>query len=178
MSAQKGRAVDAQGQPVPWITYAAAALLEERVRADWRVFEYGAGGSTAWWAARVREVVAVEHEAEWHHEVTATAAANTTVHLRALTSADYASIISAEGHFDVVVIDGRRRAECAEYAVGALTDRGVILWDNSERPEYAEAMERVSQAGFRRLDLHGLGPVNAYAWCTSFFYRDGNCLGL
>ena len=35
--------------------------------------------------------------------------------------------------FDVVVIDGFRRNACSEVAARCLTDRGVIVWDNTDR---------------------------------------------
>ena len=80
--------------------------------------------------------------------------------------------------FDCVVIDGRDRVNCARHALGALTAGGVIVWDNSDRDCYQEGFDFLRDHGFRRIDFWGLGPINAYPWCTSIFYRDGNCLGL
>ena len=49
----------------PWITFSAKRFLEENINPTMRVFEYGAGGSTLFFAARVREVVSVEHNPDW-----------------------------------------------------------------------------------------------------------------
>jgi len=49
----------------PWITYPAARFLEGLLSRDTRVFEYGAGGSTLFFAKRVGELVTVEHDRLW-----------------------------------------------------------------------------------------------------------------
>ncbi len=55
----------------PWITYGAIRFVEELLRPEMRVFEYGAGGSTLFFAARVREGVSVEHDPAWAQAVRA-----------------------------------------------------------------------------------------------------------
>lgn len=52
-------------QRLPWLTFPAIDFLERAARPTHRVFEYGGGGSTLFWADRVAEVVTVEHSAEW-----------------------------------------------------------------------------------------------------------------
>ena len=53
--------VDANGGPLPWITYPAQTMLEQIVRDTFRVFEFGCGNSSLWWAARAKEVVSIDH---------------------------------------------------------------------------------------------------------------------
>jgi len=57
--------VDSDGEPLPWWTYPAIEFVEQAVRAEDRVFEYGAGNSTMWWASRVTQVIAVDHDQKW-----------------------------------------------------------------------------------------------------------------
>jgi hypothetical protein len=71
-------AEDASG-PVPWITYPALRMLDRVVRPHFKVFEYGAGNSSLWWAARVAQVVSVEHDPVWAGIVGARAPSNLTV---------------------------------------------------------------------------------------------------
>jgi hypothetical protein len=47
------------------VTYPFLRFLEQTVRPEWRVFEYGCGSSTSWWSRRVAKVVAVEHDPMW-----------------------------------------------------------------------------------------------------------------
>ena len=68
-SFRERRPVDAAGNPLPWVSYPAIHLLNERLRPDQTVFEYGAGYSTLYFAARCGAVTAVEHDREWFDEV-------------------------------------------------------------------------------------------------------------
>jgi hypothetical protein len=68
-SCDEGRPVDADGNPLPWITYGAQSMLAQLANPGFRVFEYGAGWSSLWWAARVKEVVTVDHHEDWVRQV-------------------------------------------------------------------------------------------------------------
>ncbi len=61
---------------VPYITYPALRQLRTLVRPDFRVFEYGCGASSLWWAQHVAEVISVEHDPGWAERVAAHAPAN------------------------------------------------------------------------------------------------------
>ena len=178
-----GEAVDAGGSPIPWITYPALDFLVERVSADWAVFEYGTGNSTLWWGARVARLVSCEHDKEWYaaFQGKVTHAANITYILRRAKGGSTAygeEIGNYPGQFDVLVIDGRDRVNCARHGLAALRPGGVVIWDNSDRQEYLEGYRLLAAAGFRRLDFWGPGPLATRRWCTSIFYREGNCLGI
>jgi hypothetical protein len=83
----------------------------------------------------------------------------------------YASAIAAfaPGHFDVVVIDGMARNLCTWMAVEYAQPKQFIVFDNSDRREYAPAYEILRSHGYRRVDFWGIGPINPYEWCTSIF---------
>jgi hypothetical protein len=80
--------------------------------------------------------------------------------------------------FDIIVIDGRDRVNCAKNSLGALKEDGVIIWDNSERSKYAEGYAFLKDNGFKRIEFTGIGPVNSFAWSTTVFYRNKNCLAI
>jgi len=69
---------------VPWITYPAFRQLQRTVRPDAKVFEFGCGGSSLWWASRAAEVTSVEHDAAWAARVAETAPANLKVITRVM----------------------------------------------------------------------------------------------
>jgi len=50
---------------IPWITFSAIRFLEKILNREMIVFEYGIGGSTIFFAQRVRKVVSIEHDDEW-----------------------------------------------------------------------------------------------------------------
>lgn len=73
--------------------------------------------------------------------------------------------------FDVVVVDGMARVLSTWAAIRHFRRGGFIVFDNSDRDFYAPAFALLDEAGYRRIDFNGLGPINPYAWGTSVFYR-------
>jgi hypothetical protein len=110
------------------------------------VAEWGCGRSTLWLASRAAKLVSVEHDPAWHRivsgELAKRGAKHATVALADMASAEYPTGILSTGvsAFDLILIDGRRRADCATVARAAIKTGGYILVDNSNRPEYAEFM--------------------------------------
>lgn len=64
----------------PWITFAAAAFLESRLTRSSRIFEWGSGGSSLFFARRAEQVISVEHDGAWFERV------RETMHERGLTN--------------------------------------------------------------------------------------------
>jgi precorrin-6B methylase 2 len=171
--------IGARGEPLPWLTYPSLRFIESKLGPEMEVFEFGSGASTLWWAPRVRRVVSCEDDREWLERTRALAPAN--VHLIHATSEGQAyssAILPYTQQFDVVVIDGSDRVECARSCIGALKPGGVIVWDNTDREQYLPGFEFLREQGFRRVDFVGMTPINLFESSTSIFYRDRNCLGL
>jgi hypothetical protein len=173
--------VTANGEPLPWYTYASIEFISDRVRPDMRVFEYGSGQSTRWWAGQVARVDAVEDDPGWMANVSASLPPNVDLRFARPADGEYArSVLERGARFDIVVIDGSDRNRCAEVCLEALADDGVVIWDNTEEPNvFGPGLETLRAAGFRRIDFHGLGPLNMDSWCTSVLYRpELNCFGI
>jgi hypothetical protein len=172
--------LDATGQPLPWYPYPAIKFLEGRLHSSMRVFEFGSGNSTLWWSARVGSVVSCEHDRQWYEHMRTRLPHNVTYEFADRAPAgnyeDRAARFSNE--FDIILIDGRDRVQCAMKSVASLKRDGVIVWDNSDRVEYLEGYNFLLDSGFKRLDFWGIGPINSYESCNSIFYRTHNCFGI
>jgi hypothetical protein len=179
-SYRAGMPINANGLPIPWMTYAAIYFLGNRIHPEMEVFEYSCGNSTLWWSTRVKNIISCEHDREWFERMKSAAPSNASLHHIELEyGGAYSQKISEyRNKFDVIVIDGRDRVNCAKNCLSALKENGVVVWDNSDRDEYCEGYNYLKANGFRRLDFSGMGPVNLDDWCTSIFYRSNNCLGL
>jgi hypothetical protein len=57
---------------LPWINFLALDTLKKHLRPDFKVFEFGGGGSTLFFCKNVAEVVTVEDHAEWFKTLTET----------------------------------------------------------------------------------------------------------
>ena len=179
-SARQGEPVARDGGPLPWMTYPALRFLEARLSKSMEVFEFGSGNSTLWWAERVGRVTSCEHDAQWFERTRARLPANASVsHYPLEADGDYCRAAeTTQKEFDIVVIDGRDRVNCARHSLSVLGPESVIVWDNSDRPEFREGLDLLRPHGFRNRDLEGLRPVNPYVWMTSILYRDENCLSI
>ncbi|MEM1436529.1 MAG: hypothetical protein AAGG11_20940 [Pseudomonadota bacterium] len=180
-SYRENRPVDGDGQPLPWFNYGLIHLLDERLRPAHRVFEYGSGYSTLYFAARVANVTSVEHDSGWLNILRASLPANaeliecaagTRYHAAAETSA-----VSASG-FDIVLVDGLDRELCLPHAARALSPGGVIILDDSHRSAYAAAVQELSDLGFRQLRWFGPKPNALIEAQSLLLYRSDNVLGL
>ncbi len=181
------------GDRVPWITFRAMDWLDAYLKPEMTVFEYGAGGSTLWFANRVARVVSVEHDAGFFDVVRSMlqeqGLANCSLELHEqapcnersrpfasfqpkYTGMCFESYVKAidrfpDGHFDLVLVDGRARLACVERAARKVKAGGALVLDNTDRPAYARAYEIMSKAKCK--DFAGLTPWNMEASRTTVF---------
>ena len=172
--------VDGEGKPTPWIAYPATEFIKNRVKSDMSVFEYGCGGSTLWWASRVKEVTACEHDEEWFKKTKNMLPTNVVLHHVPLEyGGEYAGkVAETPEKFDIVFIDGRDRVNCAINAVKGLKPDGIIIFDDSNRAEYAAGYDFLFQNGFRKIEFVGMYPLGIIKTETAIFYRKENVFNI
>jgi hypothetical protein len=175
-----GRPVDRLGGELPWMNYAVVRLLQDRLSSDLDLFEYGSGSSTAYFAKLVRRVTSVEHDQSWVERVRPMLPANAELVFTPVdVDGGYCRAVHATGRrHDVIVVDGRDRVNCLRQSASAVSERGVILLDDSHRESYGDGVAFLHERGFRSLRVEGLKPTGTDVDCTTVFYRDGNCLNL
>ncbi|VUD52254.1 hypothetical protein TDB9533_01593 [Thalassocella blandensis] len=179
-SLHKGKPMDHAGNLIPWLNFGFVNFLNDRLQKDLTLFEFGSGFSTHYYAARVLQVTSVEHEKCWYDHVNKDMPANVTLLYRALDkNGDYCqSIHHVKQSYDLVMVDGRDRVNCLKQSVNALTPRGVVLLDDSQRDKYQEGITFMQQQGFRILHFEGMKPKGTGMSRTTVFYRKENCLGI
>jgi len=179
-SLQKKRPIDGSGNPIPWMNFSVVGFLAERLTNDLKVFEYGSGHSTYFFAKKVKQVTSVECDVKWFRTVKAQAPENVRqIFKEKDNDGDYCRVIGTMGDtFDVVVIDGLDRVNCVKQAIPALSSRGVVLLDDAQRDQYDEGIVFAKEKGFRVLVFEGLKANGSKINKTAVFYRDGNCLGI
>ena len=120
----------------PWFTYNMVERINEIIRPDWKVIEFGSGRSTLWYAGRVESVHSIEHDREWFEflsaEIENKGIRNVRLDLR--EEADYSSVGDyPDYYFDFAVIDGIKRSVCARNVVMKVKEGGYLYLDNSDR---------------------------------------------
>ncbi|MBB5030458.1 O-methyltransferase [Prosthecobacter vanneervenii] len=168
-SMRTGIPLDGHGQPAPWITFPALDYLSRLDFSQAHVLEYGGGQSSLWWAARAKTVTTVEGRKEWAERIRRNAPGNLSL-IGPVEGLDYVeSPLKGGLMFEVIVIDGFLRLECARAALPFLVEHGLLILDNSDWN--APACRWLREQGMMQIDFHGFGPVNDYTWCTSVFTR-------
>lgn len=172
--------VDKKGNPLPWYTYPAIEYLSQFDYHDKTVFEFGCGYSSLFWADRAKKVVSVEDNADWLQKwQNEFYRENLSLLFRTEGEAYYQSILEDSTQYDVIVIDGKNREECALSAIKALKKGGMIILDDSDRvntsKEYYQAIQALKSANLLQIDFYGFCPLDNYPKTTSLFLsRDFN----
>lgn len=179
-SLEAGRPVNKDGNPIPWMNFPVIKLLEEKLTRDMKLFEYGSGYSTFFFAGKVKVVFSVEYDEKWFRLIQSQVPGNVNlIYKKKDIDGEYCRVISSmEDQFDVVVVDGRDRVNCIKHCIPALSARGVILLDDSQRERYQEAIGFAIARGFKALNIEGLKATGVGIDRTTIFYREGNCLGI
>ena len=173
-------AVGSFGEPIPWLSYPFIHFLEDKIKSDFDIFEYGSGNSTIWFAKRANTIISVEHDKAWADGMLGKLPHNAQLEYRALSyDGAYAQTIrDFDKQFDVVVIDGRDRVNCAKYALSYLKETGVIIFDNTDRKAYRPAFDFLAKKGFKNIAFEGMSPGTHVTGCTTIFYRPTNCFNI
>lgn len=165
---------DGKGNPIPWLNYSAIDFLAARLPPDLRVFEYGCGHGTLWWASRAREIVSLEHDEKWAALLRKQLPSNArllTAPLEGDGSVYARAIETAGGLFDVVVVDGRHRVQCVKIAFDRLTAPGIVVLDDAERERYRPAFDEAAARGFKHVTISGMKAKSYESSSTAIFYR-------
>jgi hypothetical protein len=171
---------------LPWLTFTAIDFLDSWVKPEHKVFEYGSGGSTVFFAKRAESVKAVEHNASWGRRVIAAGlgAGLTNISLIVkpagreppLAGSAYCDALSQS--CDIIVIDGwglgkwndsdRRavlsRAACLARAELFIRRGGIIVLDDAHR------LPPLPHRARSRRSFKGLGPWRVGASTTDILF--------
>ncbi len=159
-----------KGEPIPWYTYPAIEYLNQFDFSHKSLFEFGSGNSSLYWASRVKTVVSVESDSQWYGQIKERLQDNQNIFLRE-DEKGYVNSLKEQGvKFDIIVIDGQWRRQCANKAVSFLERGGIVILDNSDW--YPNTAADIRGKGFFQINFSGFGPINNYTWTTSIFIRD------
>ena len=176
-SFRENRPVDKDGEPLPWLNYGLIHLLDERLDQTLRVFEYGSGFSTLYFAARAKSVTSVEHVPEWVQELQPYLPNNADLSSVA-PGPEYIQAPIGHAPFDLILVDGLDRVECVDASIEALSPGGVIILDDTHRSEYQILLDNLHEQGFKTLTFFGPKPTSIIEAQSTIIYRTDNVLGI
>jgi hypothetical protein len=180
-SIEKGTPYSKYGEPIPWLTYSFIYFIQDRLKPEMSILEFGSGNSTLYWSKRLKKVESIEHDLTWFEKFTSKdLPQNVNITLKKIQNDEYTifSKSSKNVKFSVILIDGIKRVKCIKNNYKLLEDNGVMVLDDSERDYYLPGMDFLISKGFKKIDFWGLAPGVLNHKCTSIFYKENNCLGL
>jgi hypothetical protein len=163
--------------PAPWMNLSAIAVLGAICGDGTAVVEYGSGRSTQWLADLGCRVTSIEHDSDWAQTVRSLlldSAGRDRCTVVVSDEEGYASTPRRLGvsDVDVVIVDGIDRVACVSEGKHLLSSGGVLVLDDSHRPEYDEAFSLLEEAGFREVTVWGPKfGASGGAPATSFFCK-------
>jgi glycosyltransferase involved in cell wall biosynthesis/SAM-dependent methyltransferase len=173
----QGKPINRENKPIPWYTYPAIEFIEDKIESNFKVFEFGSGNSTLWWAEKVNEVISIESDGSWFNLINQQMPSNVQLHLES-DEQKYADFISQypDRYFDLIVIDGANRNSCLNNSLNKLKDDGWLIFDNTDDHRYDRSLKILASNGYKRIDFWGLIPTYTYKNCTSIFFRSTQIL--
>ena len=167
---------------LPWFSLSAIHFLDSFVSKSMKVFEYGSGGSTVYFANRAGSVVSTEDNKDWlelvQTELAASGIANVTLQYRSFDfhraehfeQSDYLCSIPDRA-FDIIIVDGTEesipvRPTCFQHAESRVAPGGIIVVDDSWR--YPELRSLNHAKSFR--EFRSIGPCRPGVTSTDVYF--------
>lgn len=148
----------------PWIPFDVMIWLEAVVNKNMRVFEWGSGGSTIWFAQHCQSVMSVEIDGVWVKKIEARAKELKLDNIEGFHIAKddpyYSNVIEIQPQkFDLIFIDGKERKRCAVAAIKKVAKGGIILFDNSDAVAHEKDIEplEATKWPYTRIESDGVG---------------------
>jgi len=180
-SARLGTPMDLE---VPFFSYAAIDYLRSVLTTDMTVVEYGGGGSTLFFARRVRRVITIEHDDNWVADISRRLESAQLRNVELIhATADFSSptafgtsafalAVPSDTQADVVAVDSYDyfqghpfRPILFERAKSIVKPGGFVILDDSHR--YTRLRH---DSGARDVRIFaGVGPARRPATCTDIY---------
>lgn len=153
----------------PWMSHQEIQTILKYLDTSKIMLEYGCGGSTLFFPEYVKEYYSIEHNKNWYHKIYPQISNNVSLFYvdknsdtpeserifatnwddldLSSRSKDYKDYISypfkINLKFDIVLIDGRARPECAKFILSYLNEEAyVIVHDYWPRQKYHLILEK------------------------------------
>jgi len=167
---------------LPWFSYAAIEFLETFLCPSMRVFEYGGGGSTLFFARRTAHVSCTENSSEWAEKIRLVLDQETITNVDrqvhpfdpndSVAFGQSSYLLSLQNKSpDVIVVDGYEetvplRPTCFELAEMFIKPDGIIIVDDSWR----YPVPRIKNRAKRRTEFQSIGPCRFGVTSTDIYF--------
>jgi hypothetical protein len=136
---------------IPWMHEGVVNMLKNVLSSDTKILEFGSGNSTLFYSKYTNNIYSVEHDKTWYNKISKKLD-NKIVYK--LIEIDYVSKPSTDlkfynsnsveeifemnipdEYFDIIIIDGIHRVNCAYGSIKKLKKGGILILDDTNRIE-------------------------------------------
>ena len=187
-SLKEGLSLDENGQEIPWMSYSAIEFLKKYVNKRQKIFEFGSGSSTLFFAKNCQEVTSLETNKFWQNIIKKRLEDknldNSKIYLMedGLDNQNYEIFLhKLKKKFDIIIIDSIKRYKCSINILDFLNKDGIIILDDSERKNYQKIFDFYQKNNLKKTDFYGISPGRFNIKNTSIFEfssykQDSKCL--
>ena len=172
-----GISQDQNGNYLPWMSYPAIEFLQKTINKNHSIFEFGCGSSTVFFAQNAGLVTSIETNKKWLEIISQklqekNLTANITLMENGIDNDAYQTFPeNLNQKFDFIIIDSIKRFFSAKNAINALKTDGIIILDDSERPNYQKIFTFLAENGFKAQNFEGIEPGKLRVKQTTVFRR-------
>jgi len=165
-------------RPEVWVSWLAQEFIASIVTKDSRVFEWGSGGSTLWFAEHAASVMSLEHSPQWGGEVAKELERRQVDNCILKITRDLGQYVNEvftdDTVYDFIMVDGPSQARhgCTDAAITKLKPGGWLVVDNTERP-FAVPIHKMLR-DWDSVTIRGNGPrheTSRYKIQTTFWKK-------
>jgi predicted O-methyltransferase YrrM len=173
----EGISQDESGNYLPWMSYPAIEFLQKTINKSHKIFEFGCGSSTVFFAKNAGSVTSIETNKKWQEAIetklkSANLSAKITLMADGIDNKNYQTFPqNLPEKFDFIIIDSIKRFFCAQNAINALKEGGTIILDDSERKNYQKIFDFFAENGFKAENFTGIEPGKLRIKKTTIFSK-------
>lgn len=174
-----GDHLNEKGEHIPELTYSFIKILDERLNRSMSVLEFGIGFSSIYYSKKSKKLLIFETSEEWAKKIGKQLEDNSKIEMVTDLQDSINAVENLDEKYDMVIIDSdpKVRNEFVEPALKALSERGVIIFDDSHRDEFRKGMEILeNHPDYKKIDFYGISPGSFNERSTTVFYRTNNVL--
>jgi hypothetical protein len=159
------RYVDTESNLIlPWYTLPCLHWLKTLNVSQWRVFEYGCGYSTIWWALNCEKVKSVDSNYEWSRAMLAVYVEDEYNYVESIS-------FGFDSPYDCIIVDGSYRENCVNNCLEHLKQNGYLIIDNWGQEDFpVDACDRTLEL-LKDWPYKLFPQPNHSTWVTAVFVK-------
>ena len=176
-SFMEGIPQDENGNFLPWMTYPAIEFLQKTINKNHKIFEFGCGSSTLFFAKNAGKTCGIETNPKWLEFINSkldeqSLSAQIELMEDGIDNENYEVFPkNFDEKFDFIIIDSIKRFFVAQNSINFIKDDGIIILDDSQRENYKKIFDFFENNGFKKTDFIGIEPGKLKLKNTTIFRK-------